>query len=58
MLTDVNIEDRKRAGRDAAIAANATEHKPTGQTSPELYPFTYWWVIGYNEAVDELASQE
>lgn len=54
---DVNIDERKRAGRDASIAAKATKHKPTGQTSEDVHPFTYWWVVGYNDAVDELAGQ-
>lgn len=53
---DIDIEERKRAGRDAAIATNATEMKPTGQTSPEVYPFTYWWVVGYNEAVEDASA--
>lgn len=54
---DVDIDERKSAGRAAAIAAGATEHKPFGQTSPESYPFTYWFVVGFNEGVDELEAQ-
>lgn len=50
---EVNPEERKRAGRAAAIAERATQRKPTGQTSPEVYPYTYWWIVGYNEQVDE-----
>ena len=53
MLTNVDIEARKAAGRKAAQDEGATEHKPLGDTSPEQYPYTYWFVIGYNEAVDE-----
>lgn len=54
--SQIDVESRKQAGRSAALAEHATEHKPMGQTSPELYPFTYWYVVGYNEAVDELAN--
>lgn len=53
MLTNVDIEARKAAGRQAAIDAHATEPKDVGQTSPENFPYTYWYVIGYNEAVSE-----
>lgn len=49
---EVNIEERKQAGRDAANAANATEPKPFGQTSESTYPYTYWYLVGYNETVD------
>lgn len=54
MLTEVDIEARKAAGRKAAEDAGATEPKPVGATSPELYPYTYWYVIGYNEYVESL----
>lgn len=49
--SEVNIEERKQAGRDTAAARNATEPKPFGQTSETTYPYTYWWLVGYNEAV-------
>ena len=52
MKQDVDIETRKKLGRDAARAARAKEAKPFGQTSPENYPYTYWWIVGYNEVVD------
>lgn len=54
---EVDIEERKRAGAAAAIADEATEHKPLGQTSPEVYPYTHHWIVGYNEAVDEMAKK-
>ncbi len=53
MLTNVDIQARKDAGRLAAQDEQATEHKPVGNTSPENFPYTYWYVIGYNEYVDE-----
>ncbi|EFG75296.1 hypothetical protein HMPREF0591_4796 [Mycobacterium parascrofulaceum ATCC BAA-614] len=53
--SEVNISARKQAGRDAATAANATEPKPYGQTSENNYPYTYWWLKGYNDAVAEVA---
>lgn len=55
--SDVDIEQQKAAGRTAAIQASATEHKTTGQTSPDQHPFTYWWVVGYNEAIDQGLTQ-
>lgn len=48
---EVDIEARKQSGRDAAIEAGATEPKPYGQTSENVYPYTYWFIVGYNEAV-------
>lgn len=50
---EVNIEERQQAGRAAAIAANATEPKQYGQTSENWHPYTYWWLKGYNEAVEQ-----
>lgn len=55
--SQVDSEERKRAGREAALAEGATEPKDFGQTSPEKYPFTYWWVVGYNEAVTKPAKK-
>lgn len=54
---EIDVEERKHAGGLAARVAKAKEHKPLGQTSPEVYPYTYHWIVGYNEAVDEMASQ-
>lgn len=53
---EVDAEERKQAGRDAAIAAGATEEKPFGQTSEINHPYTYWWIVGYNEAVADGAT--
>lgn len=50
---EVDIEQRKQDGRAAAIADSATEPKPFGQTSENTYPYTYWYLVGYNEAVTE-----
>lgn len=47
----VDIEARKQAGHDAAIANNATETKPIRDGLIDDYPYTYWWIVGYNEAV-------
>lgn len=52
MLQQINIEERLEAGRNAAIAQNATETKPFGQTSEENYPYTYWYIKGFNEVVE------
>lgn len=49
--SQVNIDERKAAGHAAAVAAGATEAWPYGQTTPENYCYTYWWVYGYNQAV-------
>lgn len=51
--SEVNIEARMQAGRDAAAERNATEQKPYGQTTETNYPYTYWWLKGYNEAVEQ-----
>lgn len=59
MLTaeQVNSEERKQAGRARAAAditaGITTEAKEFGQTSATVYPYTYWWIVGYNEAVAE-----
>jgi hypothetical protein len=57
-LDRVDVEERKLAGHDAAYERTATEHKPFGQTSETVYPYTYWWVVGFNEAVDEINKKE
>ena len=49
--SQIDIEERRQAGRDAATADGATEVKPFGQTSESNYPYTYWWIVGYNETV-------
>jgi hypothetical protein len=51
-MTVVNPEERMAIGSKAARDQKATEHKPFGQTSEEVYPYTYWWVVGYNKQVD------
>lgn len=56
MNTD-EIKARIAAGYERAEQESATDPKPFGQTSEELYPYTYWWVVGYNQAVDEMAKQ-
>lgn len=53
MNEPLDIEERKQLGREAAIEREATEHKPYGQTSETVYPYTYWWVKGFNEQVDK-----
>jgi hypothetical protein len=50
--SQVNIEEQKQKGRDAAIAANATEPKELRDGLEEEYPYTYWWWVGYNEAIE------
>ena len=40
------------AGLEAAKAAKATTPKPYGQTSPDNYSFTYWYVKGWNDFVE------
>jgi len=52
------IKERKEAGRRAAeLASNsgevAIDEKPFGQTSEDVYPYTYWYVVGWNEYVKE-----
>lgn len=54
--SQVAIEARKQKGREAALAESATEPKPYGQTSPTSYPYTYWWVVGYNQQAAENAA--
>ncbi|QDH84897.1 hypothetical protein SEA_Phreeze_33 [Mycobacterium phage Phreeze] len=53
----VNEEQRKEAGRQAARAhlskAGNVEAKPVGNTSATEYPYTYWYVVGWNEVVEE-----
>lgn len=55
---DVDVDARKAAGRRAAIDEKATQFKEYGQTSPELFPYTYWWTFGYNEAVRKQTTDE
>lgn len=49
--TEIDIEARKQEGRDRAVADKAAEPKPLGQTSETNYPYTYWFLVGYNEQV-------
>lgn len=53
----VNEEERKEAGRQAAQAVldstGTVERKPVGNTSATEYPYTYWYVVGWNEIVEE-----
>lgn len=48
---EVDADERKQAGREAAIAAGASEPKEYGQTSESNHPYTYWWLVGWNEEV-------
>lgn len=50
------IAERKEAGRRAAEVASeggeiTVEEKPYGQTSAKVYPYTYWYVKGWNDFV-------
>lgn len=54
--SQVNPDERKLAGRAAAVAAGATEPKPIRDGLLEEYPYTYWWRVGYNEAIEEGAT--
>ena len=52
------MQEQYDAGRTAAAKASndgeiALEDKPFGQTSPEVYPFTYWYVKGWNDYAGE-----
>lgn len=47
----VGVEERKAAGRAAAIARGATEPKALREGLEEEYPYTYWYWVGYNEYV-------
>lgn len=51
--TQVDYQERKEAGRQSALAAGATEPKPVGDTSATNYPYTYWFVVGWNEVIAE-----
>lgn len=57
---EIDAEERMEAGRQQAAADKAglkknqsLKEKPVGQTSETVYPYTYWWVRGYNEFVSE-----
>lgn len=59
---EVDADTRQEEGRRAALIAakidgDKVERKEFGQTSPEVYPYTYWFVKGWNRGVDELAAQ-
>ena len=52
------IASRFEAGRQAAHNDSSggeidIDEKPFGQTSPEVYPYTHYWVKGYNDYVNE-----
>lgn len=51
------IKARIAAGYESAETLHATELKPFGQTSEDVYPYTYWWVKGYNQYVEEDTSK-
>lgn len=58
---EVNADERRAEGKRAALIAaridgEKVEHKSYGDTSPENYPYTYWWKVGYNEGVDEVTG--
>ncbi|BCO56100.1 hypothetical protein MINTM005_13440 [Mycobacterium intracellulare] len=46
------IQERLDSGAQAARDQSATEHKQYGQTSETVYPYTYWWIKGFNDAID------
>jgi hypothetical protein len=53
------INLRIEAGRQAALNDSSNgeisiDEKPSGQTSEEVYPYTYYWVQGYNSQVSEM----
>lgn len=54
-MEDTEIEQRRMAGYRAAETADSVgqevAEKSTGDTSPEHYPYTYWWKVGWNEYV-------
>ena len=55
-MNESQAEERREAGRRAAELASenntiAIEAKPYGQTTPEIYPYTYWWVKGWNDFI-------
>lgn len=59
---DHDPDDRYNQGKRAAMIAvkvdgEVIEEKPYGQTSEDVYPYTYWWVKGWNDAVAELAEK-
>lgn len=47
------IKARVALGYEQAQHDQATELKPFGQTSEDVYPYTFWWVKGYNQFVEE-----
>jgi hypothetical protein len=55
-LSQDQIDARIAKGHEQAREQSASEHKPFGQTTDEVYPFTYWWIVGYNTYVDEQAA--
>lgn len=48
---EVNVEERKAAGYAAAVAKGATELKELRAGLEVEYPYTYWYWVGYNEAI-------
>ncbi len=48
-MTPEMIENRIQEGIVAAQGNSDHSLKPFGDTSPENYPYTYWWVKGYND---------
>lgn len=53
---EVNVEERKAAGRAAALAKGATQPKTLREGLAEEYPYTYWYWVGYNEHVESLSN--
>lgn len=43
---------RQSAANDSSNGEIEIDEKPTGQTSEEVYPYTYHWVRGYNQYVN------
>ena len=45
---DAGYRQAELHSRDGLI-----EEKPYGQTTPDNYPWTYWWIKGYNTFNEE-----
>lgn len=58
---EVDADERRELGRRAALIASKIDgqevaEKSYGETSPENYPYTYWWKVGWNDGVKELSD--
>jgi hypothetical protein len=53
--TNKRFEEGWQAAKNASHGGEvAIDKKPFGQTSETVYPYTYWWVKGWNAAVEDL----